>query len=283
MKNPIYPCLWFAGNAAEAANFYCSVFNNSKITTENHLVVSLELSGQKFLCLNGGPEFVPNPSVSFFVVLDTEQEVDDAWKKLLESGNVLMPLDKYEWSEKYGWVQDRFGVSWQLAYGRLEDVGQRFTPSLLFTDQNAGKAEEALLFYTSVFKDSSVDGIARYTAEDPDTEGWVKHAQFRLGASVLSAMDSSLAHDFTFNEAISLVVNCDDQAEIDYYWDRLTEGGEESMCGWLKDRYGVSWQIIPAVLEKMMSDPGRAQAVADAFLQMKKFDLEKLKEAYERG
>lgn len=134
MKNSIHPCLWFNGNAQEAANFYCTVFTNSKITINTPMVVNFELNGQKFMGLNGGPHF-------------------------------------------------------------------------------------------------------------------------------------------TFNEAVSFVVECDTQEEIDYFWTKLTEGGNESMCGWLKDKYGVSWQIVPRILAKLMTDQSRAQRVMQAFMQMKKFDI----------
>lgn len=281
MKKSIYPCLWFDGKAKEAANFYTSVFNRSKITSGNDIVVTFESSGQKFMCLNGGPQFVINPSISFFVVCETPEEVDAAWSKLVDGGSVLMALGKYDWSEKYGWVQDRFGVNWQLSYGKMEDVGQKFTPTLMFTGRRHGKAEEAVHHYTSVFRNSSIVGIMKYSDNDTDVEGTVKHAQFKLGDNVFMAMDSSMDHEFSFNEGISLVVECENQQEIDYFWDTLTREGEESMCGWLKDKYGVSWQIIPEVLNQLMSDPERSGAVAQAFLQMKKFDIAKLMQAYE--
>lgn len=140
MKNPIFPCLWFDGNAKEAADFYCSVFPSSRILKDTPMVVTFDLNGRKFMGLNGGPQF-------------------------------------------------------------------------------------------------------------------------------------------TFDEATSFVVECETQEEIDYYWERLTDGGEESQCGWLKDRFGVSWQIVPTILEELMSDPERAPRVVDAFMKMVKFDIEALKRA----
>ncbi|MBD0285901.1 MAG: VOC family protein [Flavisolibacter sp.] len=279
MNNQIYPCLWFDGNAKEAAAFYCSVFSNTRITADTPLVVTFESEGQKFMCLNGGPMFQPNPSISFFDLFEKVEEVEQAWEKLSKEGRVLMPLDKYDWSEKYGWVQDRFGISWQLSYGKWSDVGQKFTPMLMFTGAQSGKAEEAIRFYTSVFNPSSVVGILKYGAQDGDTEGLVKHAQFKIRDYVMMAMDSSMAHGFEFNEGISLVVECTTQPEIDMYWDRLTEGGEESMCGWLKDKYGVSWQIVPSVLGSLMTDKERAPRVTKAFMKMKKFNIEELENA----
>jgi predicted 3-demethylubiquinone-9 3-methyltransferase (glyoxalase superfamily) len=248
MKKPIYPCLWFDGKGREAAEFYCSVFKNSVITSDNEMVVMMEIAGQRIMFLNGGPQFKINPSVSFNVICDTVNEIDSAWEKLIMGGNIMMPLDKYVWSTKYGWVQDRYGVNWQLSFSEPAIARQRITPSIMFTEKNFGKAEEAINFYTSLFKDSDIVMISRYGKEDYDIEGKVNHAQFRLNGDLFMAMESSLMHNFSFNEAFSFVVECDDQKEIDYFWDNLTEGGEESQCGWLKDKYGVSWQIIPAML-----------------------------------
>lgn len=276
MKNQMYPCLWFDGKAKEAADFYCSVFQHTKIMSENPMVVTFESAGQKFMCLNGGPHFTINPSISFFVVCTSEEEVDSTWTRLMEHGHALMELDKYPWSDKYGWLQDKYGVSWQLSFGKMEDVGQKFTPSLMFTGKQAGKAEQAIEFYSAIFKPSSVVGISRYTAEEPDVEGTVKHAQFHLQGNVFMVMDSSLQHAFGFNEGLSLVVPCETQKEIDYYWEKLSAVPEAEQCGWLQDQFGVSWQIVPAVLEKLMGDPSRTQRVVDAFMKMKKFDIETL-------
>lgn len=276
MKNTIYPCLWFDGKAKEAAEFYCSVFNDSVITDQNPIVVIFESAGQKFMCLNGGPQFTFTPSISFFVVCETEAEIDKAWTSLLEGGSVLMPLDKYEWSAKYGWLQDRFGVNWQLSFGKLEDVGQKFAPVFMFTGDQNGKAEQAFQFYTSVFDNSSIRGVLRYNKGENEVEGAVKHAQFNLGKQVFMAMDSSLPHHFNFSEAISFVVDCETQEEIDYYWDKLSAVPEAEQCGWLKDQFGVSWQIVPNILGKLMSDPSKSERVIQAFLQMKKFEIDKL-------
>jgi predicted 3-demethylubiquinone-9 3-methyltransferase (glyoxalase superfamily) len=276
MNNPIYPCLWFDGNAKEAAEFYCSVFKNSAITSESPMVVMFESAGQKFMLLNGGPQFRINPTISFFISSETKEETEVIWNKLLEGGSVLMPIDKYEWSERYGWLQDRFGVNWQLMTGRIGDSGQKFTPALMFTGSQNGNAEKAINFYASVFECSGAKNILRYSKDQKEIEGNLAHAQFFLGKHLFVAMDSSFQHQFSFNEGVSFVVECETQKEIDYYWAGLTLGGSEGQCGWLKDRFGVSWQIVPAILGKLMSDPSRSERVIRAFLQMKKFEIEKL-------
>jgi predicted 3-demethylubiquinone-9 3-methyltransferase (glyoxalase superfamily) len=279
MNNNIHPCLWFDGNAKTAAEFYCSLFPNSKITADTPMVVNFELAGQKFMGLNGGPMFKPNASISFMVISETDEEINELWKQLSEGGFIMMPLDKYDWSERYGFVQDRFGVSWQLMKGKYSDVNQKITPTLLFVGNSFGKAENAVKFYTEVFPQSSIDGILLYTKDEGEAAGTVKHSQFILDKKVFMAMDGAGNHSFAFNEGISFVVDCETQEEIDYYWNKLTEGGQESQCGWLKDQFGVSWQIVPTVLGKLMTDPEKAPRVMQAFMKMKKFDIATLMNA----
>jgi predicted 3-demethylubiquinone-9 3-methyltransferase (glyoxalase superfamily) len=282
MNNNIHPCIWYDGNAKEAATFYTSLFSNSRITADTPMVVNFELSGQKFMGLNGGPMFKPNPSISFFAISESDEEIDELYKKLSEGGMVMMPLDKYDWSERYAFVQDKFGLSWQIMRTAYSNVNQKITPCFLFTGGSFGKAEAAIKYYTQVFPQSSIDGIKLYEANEGPAAGTVKHAQFILDGKVFMAMDGAGEHQFAFNEGISFVVECKDQEAIDYYWNKLTsDGGKESMCGWLKDQFGISWQIVPTVLGKLMSNPAKAQKVMQAFMQMKKFDIAALEKAAE--
>lgn len=279
MSITIHPCLWYDGKAKEAAELHCSAFSESKIVSENPMVVIFEIFGQKFMGLNGGPSHTINPSISFMVTYFTKEEIDETWEKLIDGGSVLMPLDKYEWSDYYGWVQDKFGVNWQLYLGEKENTEQRVSPTLMFVGEQTGNAEKAINYYTSIFDNSEIQGILRYTNEENEKEGTVKHSQFKLNGYTMMAMDSSLQHNFQFNEGVSLVVTCDTQEEIDYHWEKLKQGGRENQCGWLKDQFGVSWQIVPKILGELMSDPEKAPRVADAFMKMIKFDIEKLKNA----
>lgn len=276
----IKPCLWYDNQAAEAAEFYCSLFGNSTVKSSNKLVTEFSIGGQEFLALNGGPVFRFTPAISMFVTCEDDSEIDALWERLLAGDSkILMQLDKYDWSEKYGWIADKYGLTWQIYKGKFSDVNSKITPCMLFTDARFGQAESAVNFYASVFPGSEIEGIAFYPEGDPSTGGKVMHAQFRLSGKVFMAMDGPGEHNFGFNEAYSLVITCRDQQEIDYYWNKLTEGGEESMCGWLKDRFGVSWQVVPEVLAELMNDPERAGRVTEAFLKMKKFDIGKLLEA----
>ena len=274
-KEKITPCLWFNGNSEEAANLYCSAFDNAKITARSPFVIGINLSGQSVTLLDGGPKYHPNPSISFFYICETEKELDRIWKAFVKEGSIMMPLDNYPWSKKYGWVTDKFGVSWQIALGKLEDVGQKLTPCLMFTGKQCGRAEEALQFYSSVFKISKTDGILH----NEQNKKLVQHAQFALLGQKFMVMDSAEPHDFGFSEGVSLTIHCETQEEIDYYWNTFTQGGQESMCGWLKDKFGVSWQIVPTVLDTLMSDPEKAGKAAKAFLAMRKLDIEQIVQA----
>src|SRR5690606_16250851 len=243
-----------------------------------------------FMAISAGPLFNFNPSVSYMVNFDPSRDADVAnrlneiWDKLADGGKVLMPLDTYPFSERYGWIQDRYGVSWQLILTDPEgEERPPIIPCLLFVGDVCGKAEEAGDFYLSVFKDARRGTIARYpSGMEPDREGTVMFSDFRLQEQWFAAMDSAREHDYGFNEAISLLVNCDTQEEIDHLWQKLSAVPEAEQCGWLKDRFSLSWQISPAILDEMMRDPNpeKVARVTRAFMEMKKFDIEKLKEAY---
>lgn len=295
----ITPNLWFDDQAEEAAQFYTSLFKDSavgqvtrydKASSEasgmpegSVLTVPFRLAGQNFLMLNGGPQFTFTPAISFFVTLESEAEVDALWVGLSEGGGVLMPLQHYDWSEKYGWLHDRYGLMWQVSLGEAE---QAIIPSLLFVGEQYGKAEAALRLYTSVFEevfgDSSITGVLPYGPKEGEP-GTVKHAQFRLAGQSFTAMDSSLNHDFTFTEVVSLIVNCESQKEVDTLWWALSAHPEAEQCGWLKDPFGVSWQIVPTVLPKLLNDPEVSARVMEATLQMKKIDIAAFEHAYGQG
>ena len=247
-------------------------------------VVSFELFGQPFMAISAGPLFRFTPAVSFLVRCGTKEEVNEIWERLCEGGTALMPLDSYPFSERYGWTEDRYGLSWQVAYAGDEAIQQWITPTLMFVGEVCGRAEEAVTFYTSVFRNSKIGHIFRYAqAEEPDKEGTIKHVGFTLEGQEFAAMDSARVHEFGFNEAISFLVSCDTQDEIDYYWEKLSAVPEAEQCGWLKDRYGVSWQIVPSVLGELVGSGTEEQRarVTQAFLEMKKFDIAELKGAYE--
>ena len=288
----ITPHLWFDKEAKEATAFYVSLFENSGVKSVTTItdtpsgncdIVTFDLAGQAFMAISAGPYFKLNPSISFFVVCDNEKEIEALWSRLIDGGRALMPYNTYPWAQKYGWLQDKYGLSWQLSWSDYHESPQKITPLLMFTNDKAGKTKEAVDTYMGIFPNSSIDMAVAYTKDDGDKEGFIKHARFTLAGQHFMAMDSSAPHDFSFNEAISFVVHCDTQKEIDYYWDELSAVPEAEQCGWLKDRFGVSWQIVPAVMEEMFKDKDRKKTarVTQAFLKMKKFDIAALQQAYE--
>jgi predicted 3-demethylubiquinone-9 3-methyltransferase (glyoxalase superfamily) len=303
----IIPHLWFDKEAKEAARFYTSVFPKSKIINTSLLrntpsgdcdVVSFELWNHKFMAISAGPYFKFNPSISFIVNFDpllfgsfpdrdkaVRQQIDTAWDQLIDGGSVLMEIGEYPFSKRYGWVMDKYGLSWQLMLTNPEgEPRPPIIPSMLFVKSKCGKAEEAINFYLSVFKNAKAGSLHRYPAGmEPDKEGTIMFADFMLENSWFAAMDSAREHNFDFNEAVSFLVSCADQAEIDYYWQKLSSISEAEQCGWLKDKYGVSWQITPTTMEEMMANGSQEQIdrLTQAFMPMKKLDIAKLKEAYE--
>jgi predicted 3-demethylubiquinone-9 3-methyltransferase (glyoxalase superfamily) len=288
----ITPHLWFDKEAKEAAKFYTSLFKDSKVknTTTLHNtpsgsvdIVTIELAGQEFMLLSAGPLFIFTPAVSFVVACAAKEEVEALWAKLSKGGMALMELGEYPFSDKYGWTQDRYGLSWQVMFMGDRKIKQKITPMLMFVGKQCGKAEEAINFYASVFPNARVGDIVRYgKGQEPDKEGTVAHAAFTLEGQEFAAMDSAHEHPFTFNEAISFMVRCDTQAAIDYYWEKLSADPKAEQCGWLKDKYGLSWQIVPTAMDEMLQDRDEKKLarVTEAFLKMKKFDIDTLKRAY---
>lgn len=283
MSNKVYPCLWFDGKAGEAAAFYCSIFKGARVTVNTPLVVNFEIFGKKIMGLNGGPMFKINPSISLFVLCENMNETNRVWDQLLEGGKVMMSIDKYPWSERYGWLQDRYGMTWQISVVNSPGETPSITPSLLFTGNHFGRAAEAIGFYSKVFETAETISMFPYPEGDANS-GKVMYSEFKLNGSNLIAMDGPGEHGYTFGEGVSFVVDCADQKEVDHYWEKLTaEGGQESRCAWLKDKFGVCWQIVPRQLGELIGDPDQEKAgrAMQAMLKMKKIIIADLQKAYD--
>jgi predicted 3-demethylubiquinone-9 3-methyltransferase (glyoxalase superfamily) len=296
MTQKITPYLWFENQAEETINFYTTLFNDARIVSINHypegfsegplagmegkvIHAVFELAGYQFMALDGGPYFKFTPAISFVVNCATEAEVDTLWAGLIEGGAALMPLQAYPFSPKFGWLQDQYGLSWQL---NLAPDRPQLIPSLLFVGAQCGQAEAAINDYTALFENAGIETLLRYEAgEGGETENNVKQALFTLSNQPFMAMDSGLDHAFTFNEAVSFYVHCQTQEEVDHFWYKLSAHPEAEQCGWLKDKYGVSWQIIPAALMELINhpDPEKSRRVTEAMLQMKKIDIAGLEQA----
>jgi len=292
--HPITPCLWFAEGVEAAAAWYAGLFPGSAIVARGHypdaidnpagrprggvMTIELELAGQRFTLLEGGPAFRPGPSISFFVMVEDHAEVDRLADALLEGGKAMMPLDAYPWSPRYAWIEDRHGVSWQVM---AKEGPTAIIPCLMFSGAQHGHAEEALRRYTSIFPGSEIVALERYAAGEGH-EGMIKHGRCHLGGQPVVAMDGHTAHDLSFTEGVSLQVTCEDQAEVDRFWAALSEGGKPGPCGWLHDRFGVSWQIVPADIRTWMSSPdaaARDRAFA-AMMKMSRPDIAALEAAF---
>jgi predicted 3-demethylubiquinone-9 3-methyltransferase (glyoxalase superfamily) len=294
-NSPIAPCLWFEDQAEAAAALYLSAFpdahrggiayypasgpNPSGRPPGSVMTVDFSLAGQRFTALNGGPAFELNPSISFFVFLPSAADVEALHGVLHEGGQAAMPLGPYPWSERYAWIVDRFGVSWQL----MTDPGvERATiaPCLMFTDTPRARAHDAIEQYVGAFPGSSVALIDAYPVGEAP-EGFVRHGRFNRSGQPMAAMDSNIEHGFAFNEGVSLQILCRDQDEIDHYWRALSAGGQEGRCGWLTDRFGVSWQVVPEAVDEWMRDPdpGARERAFQAMLGMGKLDIEGLRRA----
>lgn len=287
----IIPHLWFDKEAVEAAKWYVSLFEDSSIIDITTIpdtpsgdaeIVDFQLEGFKFSAISAGPYFTFNPSVSLMVACRNKEEVDRLHKALSKNGTELMPLDKYPFSQWYAWVQDRYGLSWQLMLVENVEEHQKIRPTLLFAKDVCGKAEEAIDYYISVFKESNKGFINRFSAgEAMDSRAKINYGEVNIGETQLIAMDHGYGGDFTFNEAFSFMVLCENQEEIDYYWDKLSFVPEAEQCGWVKDQFRLSWQITPANMNEvlMKGSAEEVKRVTEAFLKMKKFDLAALEKA----
>lgn len=284
MSQKIVPNLWFEGNAAEAVAYYIDAFPGSRITgTLNYpasreegladfqlhlagqvLTIEFELGGQTFVAINAGPEFKHNPAISFMVNFDplsdtqAREHLDALWDKLIDGGEALMPLQAYPYSPRYGWVRDRYGVTWQLILTSPQGEPRPFIiPSLMFGKDKVNRAEEAIRYYVSVFGGSRIGNLARYPEDTgPARAGSLMFGDFMIENQWFAAMDSGVEQDFSFSEAISFAVICKDQAEIDQYWAALSSVPEAEVCGWCKDRFGVSWQVSPDNISELLARPG---------------------------
>lgn len=292
----IVPCLWFDDQAEAAAQFYIDTFGGGSVSAISRypessdnpsgkprgsvLTVEFEVAGLRFTGLNGGPHFTINPSISFFVHVDTAAEADRLSGALARGGSVLMPLGEYAWSPRYAWVQDRFGVSWQVMAGKRPSGGGAVAPCLMFSNERRGQAAAALQVYARVLG-GRVEALEHYAAGQ-GPEDLIQHGRIAARGVSLTAMDSPIDHAFGFNEGLSLQVMCDDQAELDRCWAELSEGGEQGPCGWLKDRFGVSWQVVPAAIAEWLTSPdtaARERAFA-AVMRMKKLDIAAIQAAF---
>lgn len=272
----ITPTIWCNRTADAAADFYVTTFPNAEVVAtqaypeEGLLDFQQEFAGQTILkdvniggvmlsLLNAGDNYTPNPSISF-MVNTTAEEVERLFAAFSAEGQVLMELSPMPFSPLYGWVQDKFGVSWQLvaAGDHLEEELPYLVPCLMFAGSAAGQAEAAIDFYTSVLPDSN-PGVQATFAELGQADApadFLAFARFTLAGQYITAMDSPGPMEFGFDCGIALQFAAHGQQELDRVWAALSAHPEAERCGWLRDKFGVSWEIIPDNLGELMAQPG---------------------------
>lgn len=295
----IVPNIWFNGNAQEAVEWYVDIFGGeSRIIETAHypetseegladfqqelagkvLSIDFQLGDMRFVAINAGNEFRPNAAISFMVNFDpsrddkAQENLDVLWAKLNTSGaTVRMPLDTYDFSQHYGWAEDKYGVNWQLILTDPDGEPRPFIiPSLMFAGPVLGRTQEAREYYASVFEDSKLGDVYRY----PETNeifirDQIMWSELQLAGQWFVMNDGGPQQDFTFSEGVSLAVMCKDQTEIDYYWDKLSAQPEFEQCGWCKDQFGVSWQIVPHDVNELMKRSGAYKVM----MEQKKIEL----------
>lgn len=300
----IVPCIWLDDQAEAAASFYRSAFpdarvdavaryprtgdNPSKRPPGSVLTVDLTLAGQRLTLLNGGPAFKPNPSVSFHVHLPDGAAVDALHARLAEGGQELMPLGAYPWSPRYAWLNDRYGVSWQLmarpeGRARPDAPAPAVVPALMFAGPHHGRARAAIAAYVAAFPGSRVRHLEAFGEGEGGDPGSVKQAVLDLQGQTLVAMDGGAFHAFGFDEGATLQAFCADQDEVDRLATALAaDGGEEGPCGWVRDRFGLWWQVVPEALTSWLAsvDADARDRVFRALLPMRRLHVATLERAF---
>lgn len=299
MNDRFYPCLWFDAQAEQAAAFYIDTFGGNVLTRTLYpqsidngagkpfgsvMGVEFEIAGRRFTAVNGGPMFTINPSISFFACVEQSEAAKRLFATLASGGETLMPLDEHgDGHDLSGWAVDRFGVSWQVTTTAEGEPDIHMAPCLTFCGAQAGRAAEAIAFYTSLFPDSKVQRLDHYHEGEGAPTASLKRGLFSIAGQSVVAVDSHLDPAFNFNEAVSLQILCADQSELDAYWDALSQDGTPQMCGWLKDRFGIIWQIVPRRSIDWMSSQDHAarDRVFAAIRTMVKLDIAALQRAFD--
>lgn len=287
MTQKIVPNIWFAGNAGEAGEFYTTALPQTsahvamrypdelpdfqKGLEGEPVVVDLDVAGFRITMINSDDTARPTPSISFMLNFDplmfdgdadaARTALDETWAALSDGGQALMPLGEYPFSPHYGWVQDRFGVSWQLMLTDPTGDPRPFViTQIMFSGDVQDRAREAVDLYLSLFDDTAYGTVVAYEqASGTAAAGSIMFGEFRIGEQWFSFMDSNVRHEFGFTPGVSLEIRCADQAEIDHFWNVLSAVPDAEQCGWLVDRYGVSWQVVPQNMDELLAKPGAYQ------------------------
>lgn len=305
----IVPCLWFAGSAEEAAGFYADAIPGTRIGSIQRypteglpdfqrelagqpLTVEVELTDLRITLINAGDQFRPNPSAGFMLTFSADRHddpraaLDATHAALARGGRELMPLGEYPFAPRYAWVEDRYGVSWQLmlaedaaptardADGHGQEPSDAERQAAVIREQDTGAVRPfavVALMFCGEAQNRCREAIDAYVDTLPGSEHGVRHeypqptgpapagaimfSEATLAGLPITAMDSGVEQPFSFTEGFSLVVRAEGQAELDRLWGALSAVPEAEQCGWCKDRFGLSWQVVPANLDELMQRP----------------------------
>lgn len=280
----IIPHLWYDTEAKEAAELYVDLFGgkidwNYTITdtpSGDAGLIQFQLGDMTLAAISAGPYFKLNESMSLMVNVASKDDVSRLYETLSEGGRVLMPLGEYPFSPYYVWLEDRFGLSWQLSYAPDLDKPYQFEICLLFSQDQVGLAQPMLDYYKDKLPQASVGQISYYgEGEAPVEAAKLKYAKLLIGDQKIIAMDHGYGGVASFNEAFSLMVYVDSQEEADSWYEIVSAVPEAEICGWAKDQFGISWQIMPRILMEAYdsASPEQIKAVNAAVMTMKRLDI----------
>ncbi|MFH0372950.1 MULTISPECIES: VOC family protein [unclassified Streptococcus] len=281
---PIIPHLWYDTEAKEAVAFYVDLFGGkldwtytiTDTPSGDSDLIQFQLGDMTLAAISAGPYFKLNESMSLMVNVASKDEVTRLYQALSEGGRVLMPLGEYPFSPYYVWLEDRFGLSWQLSYAPDLDNSYQFDICLLFSQDQVGLAQPMLDYYKDKLPQASVGQLSYYGEGEAAVEAAkLNYAELLVAGQKMIVMDHGYGGEASFNEAFSLMVYVDSQDELNFYYDLLSAVPEAEMCGWVKDQFGISWQIVPRILMEAYdtASPEQIKAVNAAVMTMKRLDI----------
>ena len=280
----IIPHLWYDTEAKEAVSFYVDLFGGkidwtytiTDTPSGDSDLIQFQLGDMTLAAISAGPYFKLNESMSLMVNVASKDEVTRLYQALSEGGRILMPLGEYPFSPYYVWLEDRFGLSWQLSYAPDLDKPYQFDICLLFSQDQVGLAQPMLDYYKDKLPQASVGQISYYgEGEAPVEAAQLNYAELLIGDQKIIAMDHGYGGVASFNEAFSLMVYVDSQEDAESWYERVSAVPEAEICGWAKDQFGISWQIVPRILMEAYdsASPEQIKAVNAAAMTMKRLDF----------
>ncbi|WP_105114626.1 VOC family protein [Streptococcus suis] len=285
----IIPHLWYDTEAKEAAAFYVDLFGGkidwtytiTDTPSGDADLVQFQLGDMTLSAISAGPYFKLNESMSLMVSVGDKAELTRLYEALSDGGHVLMPLAEYPFSPYYVWLEDRFGLSWQLSYAPDLDKPYQFDICLLFSQDQVGLAQPMLDYYKDKLPQAHLGRLSYYgEGEAAVAAAKLNYAELFIGDQKIIAMDHGYGGVASFNEAFSFMVYVDSQEEAESWYEKVSAVPEAEICGWAKDQFGISWQIVPRILMEAYdsASPEKVKAVNAAVMTMKRLDIATIQE-----